>query len=292
VAEVLDELRAIAAGTEQARTEEVAALLERLLRGEWEAQTQQGLRSVVETIESGSGPVSPDVIEQAVGQMRPFLRSRLRSAVRDGVVQAVDAAYAIGEENISARAAASINAKDRRLQNFLGDNATFWIGNHYDQEVQGRLRAAAKRVFENEGGALGRRKAAQEFQNTFSVQFQKSQSYWELLANDVTTKSREFGRVEGMVQAGIEEYRIDAILDRRTSDVCRHLDGKLFKVADAVAHRERLVESGDPKAIKEISPWPEADSIRALSAEELAERGVLLPPFHGHCRTRIQAVQP
>jgi SPP1 gp7 family putative phage head morphogenesis protein len=205
-------------------------------------------------------------------------------------VQAVEASYAIGQEAISVEAAASLNVTDRQVQNFLSDNATFWIGNHYDQQVQERIRSAADEVLSTEDGTLGRRKAARKFRDKFQGEFQKSNSYWRMLANDVTTKSREFGRVEGMVKADIEEYMIDAILDRRTSDICRELDGKTFRVERAVEHRDAIVNAEEPEAIKEQSPWLAAEELEPLSNEELAERGVLTPPFHGNCRSRLQAL--
>lgn len=290
MAEALDELRAIAAGREQARTEEVAALLERLLRQEWDRSTTTALEEIAATLEQQGGQMARDEVDELIGQMRPFLQSQLRSAVQTGVATAVETSYSIGQEAVSVEAAASLNVTDRRVQNFLSDNATFWVGNHYDQQVQERIRDAADEVFENEGGVLGRRKAARKFRDAFGQQFQKSESYWRMLSNDVTTKSREFGRVEGFVKAGIEEYMIDAILDRRTSDICRTLDGKVFDVEQAVEHRDAVVSADEPEAIKEQSPWLEAEVIEPLSNEELAERGVLTPPFHGNCRTSLRAL--
>jgi len=156
--EALDELRAIAAGREQARTEEVAALLEQALRDGFSEQADEALQSALDTIRGKSGPVGPEDIDEVVGELRPFLQSQLRRQTQGAVVQAVEATYMIGQEDISVSAAANLNVTDRRVMNFLEENATFWVGDHYDSQVQGRIRDAAENVLENEDGVLGRRK--------------------------------------------------------------------------------------------------------------------------------------
>jgi SPP1 gp7 family putative phage head morphogenesis protein len=284
------EERLLDAAEEQARAEEVAAALSTLFLSAWENNQEQALEAIQASLRQGDGDVGEDDIQRVVGELKPFLSRNMVREVSEGIGQGVEAAFTIGGEDISAQAVVSTNVKDRQLKNFLSDNATFWVGNHYDQQVQSRIQEAADNVLSTEDGTLGRRKAAEKFKEAFQGEIQKSNSYWRLLANDVTTKSREFGRVQGMVKAGIEEYRIDAVLDRRTTDICRFLDGTTFQVEDAVEQRDRLLESDDPEMIKEISPWLDADVITSMSVDELSQRGILLPPFHGNCRTRIQAI--
>jgi len=302
--EALDDLRAIAAGREQARTAEVQGLLEEALQQEWDRATRQALESTLGTLRRGQGPVTEEDVQQLLGELRPFLSRQLERGVTDTVGQAVTASYLIGQEEVATELAATLNVTDRRVQNFLQDNALFWIGNHYDQQVQDRIGEAADEVFENEDGVLPRREAGEKFREAFEGEFQKSTSYWRLLANDVTTKSREFGRVEGLVKADIDRYMIDAVLDRRTTAICRALDGREFRTGDAVEQRDQLVQADDPEAVKDQSPWPrerktedgeavavhDGERLSEMSNEELANSGILLPPFHGNCRTRIQGV--
>ena len=288
--EIPEEEDILDAAEEQARAEEVAAALSSLFLSAWDRNTDEALEAIRASLRRGDGAVDGQDIQRVVGELRPFLSRRMVEEVSGPVSQGVEAAFTVGGEDISAQAVVSTSVKDRQLKNFLSDNATFWVGNHYDQQVQSRIQEAADNVLSTTEGTLGRREAGQKFAEAFRGQFQKSDSYWRLLANDVTTKSRELGRVQGMVKAGIEQYRIDAILDRRTSDICRYLDGKVFDVADAVEQRDRLLQSEDPEAIKEMSPWLQAEQVVEMSVEELSSQGVLLPPFHGNCRSRIQAV--
>ena len=61
------------------------------------------------------------------------------------------------------------------------------------------------------------------------------------------------GQRNAMIRAGIKKYQIVAILDERTTDFCRGMNGKIYKVSEAELH-------------------------------------VTIPPFHYRCRTTIVAV--
>jgi SPP1 gp7 family putative phage head morphogenesis protein len=296
-------LRAIAAGEEQARTEEVAALLERALREQWNQQTQDALESALDSIRDGEGEVTEEEIQRVLGELSPFLSDEMQNGVTTAVIQSVSAAYTIGQENVDVEVAAALNVTDRRVQNFLSDNALFWIGNHYEQQVQNRIQEAATEVIEDKDGVLPRREAAEKFREKFRGEFDKSTSYWRLLSNDVMTKSREFGRVEGFVKAGVEELEVDAVLDSRTSAICRAMDGTTFQVSDAVQQRDRLVAAEEPQAVKEMAPWPtettedgetvatyEGEQLSNMGPGDLAAAGIILPPYHGNCRSRVQGV--
>lgn len=125
-------------------------------------------------------------------------------------------------------------------------------------------------------------------------------------------------------EAGIERYRIEAVLDERTTDICRFLHGKSFSVRRGLEAFEKV--EANPDAIKELSPWVhEATSgrsgrkalyverggervaitevtrsaagsrddrgefARSLSERQLTNLGVSLPPFHGMCRSVVLA---
>ena len=94
------------------------------------------------------------------------------------------------------------------------------------------------------------------------------------------TRARSFGTVEGLVHGGIERLEIVAVMDERTSDICRELNGRIIDVADAVAVRDRLLDAESPEDVKLVTPWISADAAAASSSKDLAAQGVALPSFH------------
>jgi hypothetical protein len=102
-------------------------------------------------------------------------------------------------------------------------------------------------------------------------------------------------------EAGVEEYEFRAVMDQRTSRICRELNGRVFSVP-RVMNVVRQALDGPPSAIESVAPWPTFDAERndffiqtgdrrsylgGQSEEWLADHGVALPPLHGNCRSVI-----
>jgi len=282
--DALTQLQAIAQGEEMARSEEIQALLRQILQEEWGTAVEEATQAALDAIAGGEGSVG-----EALAAMQGALGNGFRQRVSDAVIQSVEASYTVGQEGVDVSVAGNINVTDRRAQRWLQEDSMYWIGSHYDRQLRDRLREKAEEAI-GDGDGLGRRRAGQLFQEEFSEEFGQSNTYWELMSNHVTTRSREFGRVEAFVKAGVEKYQIDAVLDRRTSEICEYLDGKVFDVSDAVAVRDELMGSEEPQDVKDTAPWLEPETLTNLSPSALAERGVVIPPFHAHCRSRTNAV--
>jgi len=112
--------------------------------------------------------------------------------------------------------------------------------------------------------------------------------YWRIVANQTMSRAHHYGILRGAQEQGKLGYRLVAVIDLRTTDLCRGLDGKEFWVADAIEHLERVAET-DPADIGKVAPWVKWDDVKGKSNAELSSLGVLCPPFHSFCRTTLVA---
>lgn len=89
---------------------------------------------------------------------------------------------------------------------------------------------------------------------------------------------------------GLEKYRLAAVLDAKTSYFCEHIaHGKEFYTEDA---RKKIIEvlNAPTEDAKFLQPWVKSTKanlaeLSKLSAFELTQRGLHIPPFHPYCRT-------
>lgn len=110
-----------------------------------------------------------------------------------------------------------------------------------------------------------------------------------LLAALALFRGAALGSIVRGAAAGAGFYQLVATLDERTSTICRFLDGRVFPLSAGLTAADGYARGGGGPA------WRSADELTALAGEGnradpaanagLAEAGVLLPPFHGHCRT-------
>ena len=151
--------------------------------------------------------------------------------------------------------------------------------------------------------------------------------YWETVAASFIAQGRSYAQLSSYAEAGIRQYRIEAVLDEQTTNICRYLHGKTFSVADALRRFDRIEQLEDPEAIKQAMPWvretqdretgrtrlyvdggggrtdlaevtrsamgtrDDRGDFRALASDSvLNEVGIGFPSYHGLCRSTTLAV--
>ena len=108
---------------------------------------------------------------------------------------------------------------------------------------------------------------------------------------------RNFAHIRSYAQAGIEAIVVVAVLDKKTSALCRSLNGKIIRVEQAVESIDRITAMSAEDYGEFISNNSlDADYVRNLFEEMGDEAGmskllaedVGLPPYHPNCRTQTR----
>jgi hypothetical protein len=111
-------------------------------------------------------------------------------------------------------------------------------------------------------------------------------------ANQTTSRLAAFGALSQLDAKGIVSYRLQAILDKRTSKICRRLNGKMFTVSVGLDHIRSVVRMTNPDDLRSADPWVPSNAdalkfIEAADSQELIGNKWHVPPFHPHCRTIV-----
>lgn len=130
------------------------------------------------------------------------------------------------------------------------------------------------------------------------------------IVNGSVTRARNWAHLRRLNEGRIKLAKIVAVLDERTSEICKFLDGKFLRVATAAGAVDRLskLEPGDFAKEMYESPIAKALATANQNADEVAKvfdgqidaDGVLddelmasgrgFPPYHLNCRTRVEGV--
>lgn len=132
----------------------------------------------------------------------------------------------------------------------------------------------------------------------------------ERIVSASVARARNWGEVRRLNEARIELAQIVAVLDSRTSELCKFLNGKFIPVKESSDVIDRLVELQPGEFAKEMYESPEAKALRAANENpdevrkffegKISEAGVIdksfvatgrsSPPYHVSCRSRLEAV--
>jgi hypothetical protein len=118
----------------------------------------------------------------------------------------------------------------------------------------------------------------------------RSVPYWNVVANAAASRAYHYGYAKAAEALGYTYYEFVAVMDKRTSEICRHMNGKKFTVSAAVDIMQRSADAESPEDLKQIQPWITVDQAKSMDTEALKNNGVLIPPLHGSCRSTIKVI--
>ena len=119
-----------------------------------------------------------------------------------------------------------------RIEQVLKEN---WSGKHYSTRIWNNTEKLADDVkqslVESFMTGAGEREAAAAIQEKFAVGANEARRLIRTENTYVTGQAE----LEGYKTAQVEEYEYAALIDGRTSEICKALDGKFFKITEAKA---------------------------------------------------------
>jgi SPP1 gp7 family putative phage head morphogenesis protein len=187
----------------------------------------------------------------------------------------------------------SFTPTDYRNIEMIKKQQVFWLKEHYSGSVSDRLSDILSQSIENKWTRL---ELSKELQTHFSDLYKGGKPYFEGLAEHTSLRVREFARLTNYQKCGVKYYQIVAVMDERTSDICRALNGKIFKVADAIETMEEMFNVSEITDVEEakarlnqLAPFVK-DSQIVYDSDEVPigidGNHTIFPPFHWRCRTR------
>lgn len=183
--------------------------------------------------------IAPKEIQITTDAYRDILNKSYKGSQRDLALQGLSPAFSTLDKPV-----ADLILKSQ------------WVGRNYSKSVWGNNRKRlAKELPQILGGAFS---TGQSYQKTIKQIRERFDVAQYRAATLVRTEGNYFhnqAELQSYVDDGIDSYMFDAFIDGRTSNICRELDGKIFKTENAVA-------------------------------------GENYPPMHGNCRSTTQVVIP
>lgn len=123
------------------------------------------------------------------------------------------------------------------------------------------------------------------------------------IAFNSVARIRNWAHVGSLAQAGFELAEYVAVIDKRTTEICREIDGKRLRVAPAQARIEQLnqltpgafalevYESTAMRAYrKDPVAWIQQRLTNGILDDDALAQNIGLPPLHILCRTWLEGV--
>lgn len=211
----------------------------------------------------------------------------MAAALRGPVLSLSDALARLGAQEVAQAAGIDLAfmRPDPDALRMIQDANLYWVANSWNSYTDGLFRSALKDYFT---AGMTREQLAARFAEDFAGAGERAAHHWELLADHTATQTRELGRVDGYLRAGAEYVVVRAHLDERTTEICRHMHGRVIAVDRLVEQRTawanamRLRDADAAKAAWTMHQ--DASAVKDIATDQLP-KGTAGPPYHFHCRS-------
>ncbi|GAB4216815.1 MAG: hypothetical protein OHK0013_43730 [Sandaracinaceae bacterium] len=264
----------------------------------------------------------------AAGRATAVIPARIQAPLGDAAESVVAATRTQARRAQGLAIAADFNALDRRVVRHVVASQVNFVRDEYGRRLDAFGEQARSIVASALERGLGRGDIAADLERAARAALvERAPFYWEVVASSFISQGRSFAQMSSYAEAGVQRYRIEAVLDERTTHICRYLHGKTFAVVDALRRLERVEQLEQPEDMKQAMPWvrealdpqtgrtrlyvdagagrldlaevtrsalgarDDRGDFRALASDgALNEVGIGFPPYHGLCRTTTLAV--
>ncbi len=277
----LIELRKIWAIVKKDRYDRIANELLDVLMRSWDENTRLVINEVIRQIK-GEQFFSRTELDMIIEALKIRLGEALANEVAQPLYETHLSTYIEGVKDVL-QVTPTLQQIDHKAIAALQNHNIYWVHSFFDRQLADRVTRIGQTIIAE---GLSRSQAGKLFESALSNELQQfSWRYWEGFANHVVTRSRELGHVDGYIQAGVEYYQVKAVLDHRTTEICRQMHGRVFHVSQAVELKNKLLNAQNPEEVKQIAPWMRPDQVEGKPTSKLPN-GLALPPYHFNCRTR------
>lgn len=305
--------------------EDFVVILERLaikLSGVTERQEAKALRDSLDMLDITWATLSAAAVVRIMSAVRAVLAGSAdkiiprTSPVFEAAARAVIPRTRI---NLIARDRLNIDPRLSEADRKTGQNLLRQQGLFIRDEYGRRADAAMERVRSIVHGGVRDGLPNEEITARLSddltlAQLGRARSYWDVIGTAFANRARTTTQLNAYAEAGVQTYRFVAVMDDRTTEICRFLNDRVFRVSAALSRLRRAEELTDPDQIRNTLPWVSTrvdetgqrglyfdrdgrshrvatingnEFSEDLSDDELEAAGVAVPPLHVRCRSTI-----
>ena len=163
-------------------------------------------------------------------------------------------------------------------------NNFYWMRSEFNEKFQSRLMDITQKVFE---GEIPRTQMAAKLKEEFSQELKMDMSYFEGVSDHIISQSQNIARVNQARKYDAPFYKVVAIMDSKTSDICRSMNGRVIPAEHLERQANAITAAKSMAAKKAAATWRNEPY---LGRSDKMDANFGLPPYHFRCRTEIVPV--
>lgn len=160
----------------------------------------------------------------------------------------------------------------------------YWMGVEYNEALQKRLKDLIEKTFK---GEIANEDIGAVLRDEFGSLIGANESYFKGVAEHISLQSQNISRVMQGKKYGVQCYKVVAVMDSRTSEICRSMHGRIIPASHLENQAQKILSAKNMSQKKNAAIW-QSKAYNGRSDKMSANFG--LPPYHFRCRTEVVPV--
>ena len=169
---------------------------------------------------------------------------------------------------------------DIRAINAMRNNF-YWVGKEFNKDFSDRLKDIIESAFR---GEVARSELAQRLKDEFASELKQSVRYFEGVSDHIISQNQNISTVNQAKKYGVKYYKVVAVMDSRTSAICRSMNGRLIPAEHIERQCDNIMNAKDMASKKAAATWAKAPY---NGRSDKMDSNFGMPPYHFRCRTEI-----
>lgn len=169
---------------------------------------------------------------------------------------------------------------DIRAINAMRNNF-YWVGKEFNKGFSDRLKDIIESAFR---GEVARSELAQRLKDEFASELKQSVRYFEGVSDHIISQNQNISTVNQARKYGVKYYKVVAVMDSRTSAICRSMNGRLIPAEHIERQCDNIMNAKDMASKKAAAVWAKAPY---NGRSDKMDSNFGMPPYHFKCRTEI-----
>lgn len=169
---------------------------------------------------------------------------------------------------------------DIRAINAMRNNF-YWVGKEFNKGFSDRLKDIIESAFR---GEVARSELAGRLKDEFASELKQSVRYFEGVSDHIISQNQNISTVNQARKYGVKYYKVVAVMDSRTSAICRSMNGRLIPAEHIERQCDNIMNAKDMASKKAAATWAKAPY---NGRSDKMDSNFGMPPYHFKCRTEI-----
>lgn len=178
-----------------------------------------------------------------------------------------------------------ITKQDNKIMDYLANTDNIYLGKFItDDDTQSRIKAFISEAANSKGTNTA---TVNKFKKEFPKLLENEGWKIQRIVETTTSKTRNYGNLAYMEQAGVETFEVIEVMDRITCPYCQSMNGTTFQVDEAASNIDTFAKEN---LMPNFATSFKLDEFQKMDSKTKMSNGVFSPPFHPFCRGRLVAV--